>query len=528
MRNALITALLITIFTAPLAQAGAPIPGPGPQPQPKPPVFLKTGTVEQNVFATPKKKKPRRKVHRTAPKPKTTAAPVHKPRTTRPVVRHARPAVRRPKLVPQKPLNLSDIPTVRSKARQLIEVGSVKSADWLLKKAIEANPEEEALTNDLADLSLERAKKLIAAGYLECALIRLREALFLNPDLAEARDLLNEVLRKLGKDPMNPDVRLAMASELVAQNRFVAAIVEYRESLALRPSVQGYMGLADMYTKSQQPDLARAAMAEAANLDPNNAVLQRRLAASGGAGSLAAGSNAPNVLNPMSNEVERSKAGRILVNLWHSNSMDKYSEFYKKTDPRAYAHAGSSTTRKPTYSQPVKLQSTTSTPAPKASARPPAISTAASPRAMSAGDGFDLPSWYQGPPITNQARSVPDAPRAPVAPAASADGFDQPRYTPSPRLNGNGYGATDSLHPVESQRGSTESMGPEAGFVPQSGPKADPRAVPTRGGMMSFDPEELRQQMSAQARPQNPGFQPISNVIPAGQIEECACDPSDQ
>jgi hypothetical protein len=560
---------LTTLF--PLsASAGAPVPGVPPA-TPKP-IMLKTGSVEQNVFSAPqKKKRTYRRTYRKTPR-RSTAKSSPVPR--RSVIRRSKP---RP-LIPQKPLNLSNVPDVRSNVRRLIKLGNVKSADWLLKKAIEVSPDEEVLTNDLADLSLERAKKLIAAGYLECALIRLREALFLNPDLAEARELLNEVLTKLGKDPTNPDERLKMASELVGQNRYVAAIVEYRESLALRPSVQGYMGLAEMYNKSQQPALAQAALNEAHQLDPGNAILQRKLASMGQFGANAsftngatqANQNVPalNVLNPATNQIERSKAGRILVNLWHGNSMDKYTEFYKKSAPAlAKTPSGAivptaSPLKRSTPSAPAKPRGISAAPGTGYGGTPVSLSgtgyggtpaaghgyggTPASRAGASASrpggtssqnhnsnDGFDLPSWYSGPPVTAAPGVSNASPRS--YPASASNGNNavasansaatQPQKA---RWNGNGYGASDALHPVESERGSWDSMGPEGSGPVQSGPKVDQRAVPTRGGLASFDPEELRQQMSNQSGGSGSGssLAPISNSLPAGQVEDCACDPA--
>src|SRR5207244_7145627 len=87
------------------------------------------------------------------------------------------------------------------------------------------------------------------------------------------------------------------------------------------------------YVKSSQPALARAAYEEAYELAPQNSMLQRKMQSLGPAPAAAS------AIDPASNEVQRSKAGRILVNLWHANSMQKFSELYKSGGAN-YAKAG--------------------------------------------------------------------------------------------------------------------------------------------------------------------------------------------
>ncbi len=245
----------------------------------------------------------------------------------KPVHRKSVPAIHKAPAPKPKPLlNMTAVPDVRAAALQLVQSGRLQSADWLLKKALEFNPQDTGLSNDLAAVALERAKKLIEQGYLECALIRLREALFMNPDLTEAEELINAILRKQGHDPENPDERLKLADGLARDHRYIAAIVEYRESLKLRPSAEAYTGLGDMYARAGQSEMAQSAYQQALAINPMYSIAQSRTA--GFARPPAADST--DLQNPHAAApapIKDVPPGVLLAGLWRDQSLSRYMEF---------------------------------------------------------------------------------------------------------------------------------------------------------------------------------------------------------
>src|SRR5262249_24415943 len=145
----------------------------------------------------------------------------------------------------------------RAHAQQLIKQGKLEDADLVLRGAHKASPHDSLVTNDLYNLSVQRARKFLSAKNLDSATKAAREALYLNPSSNAASDLLNQILRKTGIDPLDANARLKLADKLADQGRDTAALVEYRASLKLKPSAEAHVGLGNMQLRSGQKSKAK-------------------------------------------------------------------------------------------------------------------------------------------------------------------------------------------------------------------------------------------------------------------------------
>lgn len=165
----------------------------------------------------------------------------------------------------------------RAKAQQLVKQGKLDDADLVLRAARRQYPKDALVTADLYNLSIQRARKFLAARDYESAAKASREALYLNAASLPANDLLNQTLRKTGINPLNAQERLRLADKLADQGRDTAALVEYRCALKLKPNPAAHVGLGNMELRSGQKSKAKEEYQLAIELDSNYAPAYRQL-----------------------------------------------------------------------------------------------------------------------------------------------------------------------------------------------------------------------------------------------------------
>lgn len=165
----------------------------------------------------------------------------------------------------------------RAKAQQLIKQGKLEDADFVLRGAHKVAPKDTLVTNDLFNLSLKRSRKFLTSKDMESASKAAREALYLNPSSGTASDLLNQVLKKSGINPLDPAARLKLGDQLAGQGRDTAALVEYRSSLKLKPSAAAHVGLGNMLLRSGQKSKAKDEYQLALETDPNSSAAHRQI-----------------------------------------------------------------------------------------------------------------------------------------------------------------------------------------------------------------------------------------------------------
>jgi tetratricopeptide (TPR) repeat protein len=159
----------------------------------------------------------------------------------------------------------------------LIKQGKLEDADFVLRGAHKVAPKDSLVTNDLFNLSLQRSRKFLASKDVESASKAAREALYLNPSSSTATNLLNQVLRKSGVNPLDSAARLKLGDQLAGQGRDTAALVEYRASLRLQPSANAHVGLGNMLLRSGQKSKAKDEYQLALETDPNSSAAHRQI-----------------------------------------------------------------------------------------------------------------------------------------------------------------------------------------------------------------------------------------------------------
>lgn len=112
--------------------------------------------------------------------------------------------------------------------------------------AVQADPSNKQYRINLSAGRCAYAQDRIAHKDYDAAAGLLRKALAAAPDNGLASKLLNETMKKQGRDPNNAADRVTAGDQLAAINEFEAAMVEYQTALQLEASARTYTKMGDV------------------------------------------------------------------------------------------------------------------------------------------------------------------------------------------------------------------------------------------------------------------------------------------
>ncbi|MBX9688723.1 MAG: tetratricopeptide repeat protein [Candidatus Obscuribacterales bacterium] len=208
------------------------------------------------------------------------------------------------------------IAKMKQSAIDLQKSGKLEEAHRVLAKISQLKPEDKAAYQQLASVGVQRAKNYLQSNNLPEALQAARQALAVSPNDPEAHKILAQLYSKAGADPNDVNSRLKTAQALYGQARYQEAEVEYKASLAVKPTPEAHVGLGKIAEHSKAGS-GKAHFEQALELDSNSALAHRELGMQHLANSdlVAANSHLSRalIINPADKE-----AGQSLVKLWQS------------------------------------------------------------------------------------------------------------------------------------------------------------------------------------------------------------------
>lgn len=166
---------------------------------------------------------------------------------------------------------------MKAQAEALQKSGKLDEAQRVWTKVVQMKPEDKAALQQVANVSVQRAKNYISSNKLPEALLAARQALAANPSDTEAHSLLSDLYKKVGADPTNINSRLQTAHSLYSQGRYQEAEVEYRASLNVKPTADAHIGLGKVAQRLQGDTAGKAHFEHALELDSNSAPAHREL-----------------------------------------------------------------------------------------------------------------------------------------------------------------------------------------------------------------------------------------------------------
>ncbi len=165
---------------------------------------------------------------------------------------------------------------MESTARQLIKSGRLDEAQRLLEK-LSQSPEDQALLKEVSGLSVDRARELLKQGNLHEALLSTRQTLRADPSNSAAQGLLNQIHKQNGLDPTNLQDRIQAANKLYSLGHYQEAEVEYRATLAIKPTAEAQIGLSKVAARLRGYLAAKQELEKALELDSNSSAVRREL-----------------------------------------------------------------------------------------------------------------------------------------------------------------------------------------------------------------------------------------------------------
>ena len=204
---------------------------------------------------------------------------------------------------------------MKAQAEALQKSGKLDEAQRVWTKIVQMKPEDKAALQQVAAVSVQRAKNYVSSNKLPEALLAARQALAANPSDTEAHSLLSDLYKKVGVDPNNINSRLQTAHSLYSQGRYQEAEVEYRASLNVKATPDAHIGLGKVAQKLQGDTAGKAHFEHALELDSNSSAAHRELGVhhfkSGDLVSANSELSRALILDPKDKD-----AGQSLVNLW--------------------------------------------------------------------------------------------------------------------------------------------------------------------------------------------------------------------
>lgn len=244
---------------------------------------------------------------------------------------------------------------VRQKVEDLLTKGRLEEADELVRRALRAYPKDNLLIDDLTNISLARAKKLLSGKELDEAAQVLHEGLFLNSNSSRLANLLNDTLRQQGIDPASSDHRLKLANLLSSQNKNGEATVEYKASIKLKDNPSAHIGLGDIAVRGGQRRLAITEYQRAVEINPHSWVAFRQMGRLKSESGDLVGANL-NLSQAIYLHPADKIAGQTLVELWQHQVARSPADVTNRLGlARAYQLTGDLRSAQSEYRQAVRL-----------------------------------------------------------------------------------------------------------------------------------------------------------------------------
>ncbi len=165
------------------------------------------------------------------------------------------------------------------RVQPLLDSGKFDAAQTVMQTYVKNYPHEHSLKMELASISVKNSHQLLQRSSAQAAAEAARIGLAAVPDYQPARDALSQALVKQGVQATDGAERLKIAEGLLAQGKASDAAVEYAESLHLKPSAQGHVGLGDVQLREGHKDKAKSEYQKALQLDSESVAAYRQLGA---------------------------------------------------------------------------------------------------------------------------------------------------------------------------------------------------------------------------------------------------------
>jgi tetratricopeptide (TPR) repeat protein len=183
------------------------------------------------------------------------------------------------------------------------------------ESAVQQDPGNKQFRINLSAARTAFGQERLQAGDFNSAANLFRKALAATNDNGMASKLLDEAMKKLGRDPKNVDVRLATGDQLSAANDYEGAAIEYQVAMQLEPSARTYLKVGDIAIRYGQISTAmgwyRQAIVKDADYGPAHRQLGLLYYAQKDLTSAASSLRKAVVLDP-----KDVAAGQMLVEIW--------------------------------------------------------------------------------------------------------------------------------------------------------------------------------------------------------------------
>lgn len=164
-----------------------------------------------------------------------------------------------------------------SKAVALGKQGRWTDAIEAHENAVSLDPANKQLRVNLSAARTILGQQKLAAGDAMAAASHFRKALMAAPDNGLAGKSLADALKRMGRDPLSADIRLATGDQLAAAGDYQAAAIEYQAALQLDNTGRAYVKMGDMALRYGQLSTAHNWYRQAIVKDPNTAAAHRQL-----------------------------------------------------------------------------------------------------------------------------------------------------------------------------------------------------------------------------------------------------------
>lgn len=183
------------------------------------------------------------------------------------------------------------------------------------ESAVQQDPGNKQFRINLSAARTAFGQERLQAGDFNSAANLFRKALAATNDNGMASKLLDEAMKKMGRDPKNVDVRLATGDQLSSMNDYEGAAIEYQIAMQLEPSARTYLKVGDIALRYGQISTAmswyRQAIVKDADYGPAHRQLGLLYLAQKDFTSAAASLRKAVVLDP-----KDTAAGQMLVEIW--------------------------------------------------------------------------------------------------------------------------------------------------------------------------------------------------------------------
>jgi tetratricopeptide (TPR) repeat protein len=209
----------------------------------------------------------------------------------------------------------SAVAKLKQEAVEFTRAGKLDKAQKTWEQVVQLAPHDKTASKALSDIMAGKAEKMAQSGAHNEAMHAARQALGFDQSNSRAGKVLDSLLKEAGIDPSDPAARTRTGNELFKAGSVDEAGVEYRASLALKPTADAHIGLGNIAFKTNQKDKARAEYEQAVETEPKNANAHRQIGLVRYSQADVVGANAELsralVLNP-----KDETAAKTLLDLW--------------------------------------------------------------------------------------------------------------------------------------------------------------------------------------------------------------------